>query len=162
MILIAHRGNIFGPIPERENNPEYIDEALHEGFFCEIDIRASSKSDYFFIGHDYGEYELPISWFEERKEKLFLHAKDLKTLSYFSSRDDSGTWHVFWHQEDAYTLTLSGIIWAYPGSAINSSCICVMPEKAEYRRKDLKQCFGICSDDVASHRDELKLREHSC
>ena len=32
MKLIAHRGNISGPKPSQENNPEYIDEALFAGF----------------------------------------------------------------------------------------------------------------------------------
>ena len=28
MILISHRGNINGPNPEMENNPEYIQKAI--------------------------------------------------------------------------------------------------------------------------------------
>ena len=34
MKLIAHRGNVSGPKPSQENNPEYIDEAL----FAEISV----------------------------------------------------------------------------------------------------------------------------
>ena len=36
--LYSHRGNLFGPIPERENKPDYIDEAISAGFNVEIDI----------------------------------------------------------------------------------------------------------------------------
>ena len=32
MHLIAHRGNISGPNPKRENTPEYIEEAIEKGF----------------------------------------------------------------------------------------------------------------------------------
>ena len=32
MILIAHRGNINGPNPERENTVSYIQEALDKGY----------------------------------------------------------------------------------------------------------------------------------
>ena len=37
MILISHRGNIDGKIVERENHPEYIDEAIALGYDVEID-----------------------------------------------------------------------------------------------------------------------------
>ena len=32
MQLISHRGNIFGPIPEKENHPNYIDCAINDGY----------------------------------------------------------------------------------------------------------------------------------
>ncbi len=32
MILISHRGNINRSIPERENDPKYINEALASGY----------------------------------------------------------------------------------------------------------------------------------
>ena len=38
MKLIAHRGNIDGPNPERENSPEYIEEALKAGYDVEVDV----------------------------------------------------------------------------------------------------------------------------
>ena len=31
MILISHRGNVYGPKPELENNPRYIQSALDAG-----------------------------------------------------------------------------------------------------------------------------------
>ncbi len=37
--IISHRGNLDGPIPERENSPDYIDQAIKWGFVVEIDIR---------------------------------------------------------------------------------------------------------------------------
>lgn len=37
-IWIAHRGNTRGPKPEKENQPEYILQAIHEGFDVEIDV----------------------------------------------------------------------------------------------------------------------------
>ena len=38
MKLISHRGNLNGRIPERENHPDYIDEAIEAGYDVEIDI----------------------------------------------------------------------------------------------------------------------------
>ena len=37
-IWIAHRGNTRGPNPEKENQPEYILQAINEGFDVEIDV----------------------------------------------------------------------------------------------------------------------------
>ena len=151
MIYIAHRGNTDGPKPELENSPEYIDKALSEGFYAEIDVRKGNMLGQFIMGHDYGEYKLPIEWFEERKGLLFIHAKDLATYTYFVGQKD---FNVFWHQDDDYTLTSAGQIWAYPGSTLNEKTICVMPETVLYSRVDLSRCFGICSDYVLNYRYE--------
>ncbi|MAG24418.1 hypothetical protein CMI47_02465 [Candidatus Pacearchaeota archaeon] len=152
MIFIAHRGNVRGPDPARENEPTYIDIALQAGFFAEVDVRVASTPDMFVLGHDIGEYDVDLSWFLERREKLFIHAKDLAAYTYFLS--DSKNWNVFWHQKDAYTLTSSGYIWAYPGSELNSKCICVMPETASYSNDQLAVCAGICSDFVGTFCDK--------
>ena len=104
------------------------------------------------MGHDYGEHKLSIEWFEERKGLLFIHAKDLATYTYFIRQKG---FNVFWHQEDDYTLTSAGQIWAYPGSALNEKTICVMPETVLYSIKDISRCLGICSDFVKNYRYEF-------
>ena len=38
MKLISHRGNLSGPIPESENNPSYITNAINKGFDVEVDF----------------------------------------------------------------------------------------------------------------------------
>jgi len=151
MIYIAHRGNTAGPKPELENSPSYIDKAISEGFYAEIDVRKGNMLDEFIMGHDHGEHKLSIEWLEERREHLYIHAKDLATYTYFLSRDG---WTVFWHQADDYTLTSSGYIWAYPGSSLNEKTICVMPENVLYSKQDLEKCAGICSDHVREYKQE--------
>ena len=32
MIIISHRGNIRGPVPDKENRPSYIDCAIGNGY----------------------------------------------------------------------------------------------------------------------------------
>jgi len=151
MMYIAHRGNTDGPRPELENSPDYIDKAISDGFYAEVDVRKSNMIGEFIMGHDYGEHNLPIEWFEERRGHLFIHAKDLETYTYFTSH---GKWNVFWHQNDDYTLTSAGYIWTYPGSMLNEKTICVMPETMVYSRQDLSRCLGICSDFVINYRME--------
>jgi glycerophosphoryl diester phosphodiesterase len=54
MKLIAHRGNINGPNPLRENSIDYIEEAISEGFDVEIDLRVEDNQCY--LGHDDPQY----------------------------------------------------------------------------------------------------------
>jgi hypothetical protein len=60
--------------------------------------------------------------------------------------------NCFFHDVDAYTLTLDGYIWAYPGMpAAGKKCIAVMPEYvSDVMKYDLSEYFGVCSDYVLS------------
>ena len=151
MILIAHRGNIDGPNPKMENNPQYIDKAIDSGYNVEIDVRGSFEGG-LFLGHDKGQYEVSPDWLFERSDYLWIHAKDIQALYAFTQQTRG--WNAFWHQKDAYTLTTGGFIWAYPGNILTPRSICVMPEASEikYAEQDLQVCAGICSDFVSNYK----------
>lgn len=55
MDILAHRGNLGGPAPERENRSETIEAALSEGFGIETDLRRAG-SGRFYIAHDPGAW----------------------------------------------------------------------------------------------------------
>ena len=38
MLLISHRGNIFGIDKEKENSPKQIEHAIKQGYDVEIDV----------------------------------------------------------------------------------------------------------------------------
>ena len=147
MILIAHRGNISGPSPEKENNPRYIDFAIEAGYNVEVDIRGSLDSE-LYLGHNMPQYKITPDWLFERAQYLWIHAKD--TMSLHSLITHSDMLNVFWHQHDDYTLTKNGYIWAYPGMKLSPGCICVLPE-LNTRKHDIKlfrefDISGICTD----------------
>jgi hypothetical protein len=142
MILIAHRGNLKGPDPERENNPEYIDEAIEAGYDVEVDIWYVGEE--FFLGHDKPQYRINYKWLLDRRLNLWVHCKNLLALSKLINSDI----HCFWHQEDDVTLTNEGVIWAYPGKQPIRHSIAVMPEIND---DDLSDCMGICSDYVVNY-----------
>ena len=50
MILISHRGNLNGKMPQNENHPDYIDEAIHAGYDVEVDVWMIDNE--LFLGHD--------------------------------------------------------------------------------------------------------------
>jgi hypothetical protein len=43
MIYISHRGNTTGPKPELENNPQYVEQAIADGFDVEVDLWANDS-----------------------------------------------------------------------------------------------------------------------
>ena len=148
MKLIAHRGNINGPNPLEENRPEYIDFAIQLCYNVEIDVRCEDHQ--FYLGHDESQYYVPMTWLVERKDKLWIHCKDLKSLDILSSSPVD--FHYFWHQEDDFTLTSKNYIWTYPGKNFTLKSIVVMPELSMQIENfsDLLQlqCCGICSNYV--------------
>ncbi len=156
MIFIAHRGNVFKKDSSRENSPEYIDEAIDMGFDAEIDIRiidGSIPPGDIFLGHDYPEHKVELDWLIKRKNNLWIHAKNIDSLSWFLNSPVS--WNVFWHQEDSYTITSRGYIWAYPGKRVTKNSIIVMPETCFYSNRDIENCAGICSDNVNYYRERF-------
>jgi hypothetical protein len=143
MILISHRGNITGQIPEMENHPDYIDNAIKLGFDVEIDIWMNDGILY--LGHDTYQYEISYNWLKERTDYLWIHCKNIEALSYFNILK---SFHYFWHEYDTVTLTSKGFIWAYVGKQPTKNSIAVMPE---LNNDDMTQCIGICSDFIKNY-----------
>ena len=141
MILISHRGNINGRIPELENTKNYIELAILNGFNVEIDIWWFKDS--FWLGHDEPKYTVNAKYLQ-RKE-LWCHAKNLEAINEMSKYPI----HYFWHQEDDITLTSQGYIWAYPGKQPIKNSIAVLPEI--YKDK-VDVCKGICSDKIELYK----------
>ena len=141
MYLISHRGNINGIQVDKENNPEYIYDAINKGFDVEIDVRY--ENDKFFLGHDFSQFEISKEFLLNKK--IWCHAKTNEALSALQEIKA----HFFWHEEDDYTITSKGYIWTYPGKKLLPKSICVLPEKASYKEIN---CLGICSDFIEKYK----------
>ena len=144
MILISHRGNTNGPNPKDENKPEYIDKTILAGFDVEIDLWLNNYN--FFLGHDLPQYKISIEWLKDRSEKLWIHCKNLESISFLTNKKFN--LNFFWHDVDKYTLTSKGFIWTYPSQHSEFNTICVLPEK--FGVKNFK-CDGICSDFILNY-----------
>jgi hypothetical protein len=148
MKLIAHRGNICGPNPLNENNPQYIDDAIKLCYDVEVDVWF--KNDKIYLGHDQPQYCVSMNWLYSKKNKLWIHCKNLKSLEFFINNTED--FNYFWHQEDYYTLTSKNYIWTYPGNSLVKKSIIVMPEWNISLENflDIKKydCYGVCSDYV--------------
>lgn len=148
-VLIAHRGNINGPNPEKENDPLYLEEALKLGYFVETDIWL--EDDEYYLGHDKPQYLISLEWLDQYRNKIFLHCKNVGALQALM-----WDFHCFSHDRDEAVLTSQKLIWLYPGvekkllKETLSECIIVMPEwnKDNDIEQFLPFCFGVCSDYV--------------
>ena len=147
MILISHRGNLNGPQPENENRPDYIEKALLN-YNVEIDIFFYKNE--LWLGHDNPQYKIKnLNWLENNK--LWCHAKNLEALDKMLKYPKI---HCFWHQNDDYTITSKGYIWAYPGKKLNKNAIYVLPEWCKKFDTTLKYC-GVCSDYMEKYRKKI-------
>jgi len=148
MNLIAHRGNINGPDPSKENHPHYIEQAIGQGFDVEVDVRYSPLDDKLYLGHDTCQYPVTWFWFGAYKNNLWIHCKNIEALYEFSS--GTSGFNYFWHQNDDYAFTSKGYFWVYPGRYLfYHKSICVCPEIA--CGGDWIKCYGVCSDFIETY-----------
>ena len=159
-LFIAHRGNIDGPKPDFENNPEYIKQALNRTFYVEIDVWVHGNK--ILLGHDEGVYPCDISLLEN--SRVICHAKNFSAVEMFNKNK---TIHWFWYENDCCTLTSMGLIWAYPNNLIEGSIL----NQPEFEQKwnieravakykdDMNSCsfIGVCSDYVQLLKEEKNV-----
>ena len=143
MKLIAHKGNINGPDPSKENTPEQIEWCIDNGYDVEIDIRYNPDNDKFYLGHDEHQHEVNWWWLAGKSAHLWIHCKDLTTLHEFTA--NTSGYNYFWHQGDDYTLTSQGQIWASSGKPYKNDTVIVVEDPEDIKEYD---CYGICSDYV--------------
>lgn len=143
-IWIAHRGNISGPNPSRENQPLYINEALDFG--CDVEIDVWLLNNIYYLGHDKPEYVVSREYL--LNSHFWIHCKNLAALDELALEPDV---NCFAHDKDEYILTSKSFIWVYPHKIkLTSNCIAVMPERV--KDWDLANCYGICTDYILSYQ----------
>ncbi len=134
--IIAHRGNTNGPNPSTENTLASIRSAIELGFDCEIDVWYIR--DEYYLGHDFPQTHVSVSFLTEFADRLWIHCKHLDALVQLKD-----TFNCFYHEKDIYTITSRGYIWGNINSPTHISVIQVMPEKGGTFSAD---CAGICTD----------------
>ena len=142
MILISHRGNIYGPNKKLENKISYLNEALILGFDVEVDVWSLKGSLY--LGHDQPQHKVNKEFLQNKK--VWCHAKNLDALTALKKIKS----HFFWHEKDQYTITSKGFIWTYPGKKFSKESIVVLPEI--FSKKKKFNCKGVCSDYIFNYR----------
>ena len=138
MKIISHRGNIRGPISQKENRPTYIDCAIGNGYDVEIDLRSIDGE--LWLGHDVPQYKVEHSWLQPRKEYLWIHCKDI------AAAKECWEYQSFCHTSDPYTYTSTGKIWLHDLSMkIDNNVIIPMIDDIDYAPMK-GQPYAICTD----------------
>lgn len=139
MHYISHRANLDGPNPERENHPDYISNALKQGFEAEIDVWYLHKK--YYLGHDQPTYDVKLKFLQNTQ--LWLHCKTIETLQ--KVKQEVQDTEYFFHDNDDCTLTSGGHLWVYPRNlTVNADSIAVMPEKVP--NWNVSRAGGVCTD----------------
>ena len=160
MLLIAHRGNINGPIPEKENKQSYLQAALDAGYNVECDVWLDLATDLIYLGHDEPQYLTSID-FLKHDSRILCHAKTIDTFEFligeglncfFHDVDEASmVWIPHWSNPGASAVK----VWLCPGKFLNkgsNNAIVVMPEQAT-TINGLKYIvnnphYAVCSDYV--------------
>jgi len=122
MIIISHRGNVNGPEPNRENSPDYIDEALEAGYQVEIDLHV--KDGKFYLGHDGPVHEVSKDWLYFRRDSIWIRAKNYEAAVHLVNELNFCRW--FAHERDRYCLTSCGYIWLHDRT-VKETTDCIVP-----------------------------------
>lgn len=160
MKIIAHRGNLDNSNPLRENSPEYIDQAIESGFDVEIDLRC--ENNYFYLGHDKSQYQVSMLWLYQRKDKLWIHCKDVKSMEVLSNSPVD--FHYFWHESDRYTITSKGFGLVLVGQFPFKNSVIVMPEKIDlysppYGDEYIKNSYAIITDKPILYKNKFGVKD---
>ena len=145
MKIISHRGNINGPVPEKENRPSYIDSAIQLGYDVEIDLRIIDGD--FWLGHDKPQYKIELTWMRLRKDNLWFHCKDINSALMLAELDRD--FKYFCHSSEPYVCTSHKYLWIHDlTGAINNKCIIPLLSKEDIINYKNNKPYAICTDFV--------------
>jgi len=134
--IISHRANLNGPCRQYENSPKRILEVLRQGFDVEADVWRTERG--WFLGHEFPRHSVSRSFLS--LPGLWCHAKNQKALVHMLRHKSI---HCFWHQNDDYTITSRGLIWAYPGKKFSPQTIVVCKG---HKKRNVNGAYGLCTD----------------
>ena len=139
MKIISHRGNIRGPLPDKENRPSYIDCAIGNGYDVEIDVRLIDGE--LWLGHDKPQYKIDHNWLDKRRNYLWLHCKNIEAAI------ECWAYHSFCHTKDPFTYTTTGKIWLHDLSLnIDDNIIIPLISLDDINQKINGSPYAICTD----------------
>ena len=143
MIIISHRGNLDSICPEFENRPDYIDTAL-KYYDVEIDLRVINNELY--LGHDNPDYKIDINWLLERKNKLWIHCKNIEACLFLQKYKNELKY--FWHTCDQISIISNHWLWChkFDESLPYSSCILPLLSLDDIKNYQFSLPEAVCTD----------------
>ena len=157
--FIAHRGNINGINTLKENSPDYVNEALSQGYDVLVDVWFVKSKWY--LGNNYPQYNIKLDFL--RNKKIWCHAKNIDALEEMLKyncyyEEIIGEYakpgiHCFWHQVDSYAITSRGFIMTYLHNKSIDNAICILLDDDIEINTNLKNFKGVCSNYIEKYND---------
>lgn len=148
MKIISHRGNIRGPVPDKENRPSYIDCAIGNGYDVEIDVRSIDGE--LWLGHDEPQYKVDHNWLNNRRQYLWMHCKNLEAAK------ECWMYHSFCHSDDPFTYTSTGKIWLHDIALdITNETIIPLISISDITKSIKGIPFAVCTDYPSHFKEKL-------
>lgn len=109
------------------------------GYDVELDLWCVDGA--FYLGHDEPKFEVTLDWIVSRKERAWVHCKNLRAVDQIFGSDIN--W--FSHQDDDFAITSEGYLWCYPGKVMRSAPFVLLDfgSRAPQIRKNV---VGVCAD----------------
>ena len=145
--LISHRGNVSGRDVNRENSPDYIMEAINQGYHVEIDVWYVFPNGYM-LGHD--DPVFPVTEAFLTHENLWIHAKTPDTLLRLLPNPKI---KCFYHDTADCTIISNGKVWGFPRFSPNKNTIFYLSNPMEIHAPMYTKLYGICCDKVSFFRE---------
>ncbi len=145
MIIISHRGNLYGPAPTTENSPTQIQLVLskYPTFYVEIDVWYSCDQTWW-LGHDKPTYKIDFKFLKQ--PRLLIHVKNIPALIEIDQHKEL---HYFFHSMDAATITSAGYIW-FNKNVLSTGGIAVInmdvPTIQMVGKHVEQKIMGVCTD----------------
>jgi hypothetical protein len=137
-ILIAHRGNVREVNHARENQFDYLIEAIELGFDVEVDVWKTTSSWCF--GHDDANISVTLGQIQKIAPHSWFHAKNKGALIELGAMG----YNTFMHADEPFAITSKGYKWSHKGM-VNPYGIVVMPD-LDTEQYLIKNCAGVCHD----------------
>lgn len=146
MRVIAHRGNLTGPDPEKENTWAAVRKCARLDIDAEIDFWV--KDNRLCMGHDENNLEqVSLYQFRELKINIYAHCKNLDALQ-FLGQNTPGNMIPFSHDVDDFVALRNGEIWAHPNylKNIKDKTMVIAMTWGEPVKEELLGFAGVCTD----------------
>ena len=142
--IISHRGNLNGVNKLLENNPDYIDKAIKEGYLVEIDLRIIDSE--YWLGHDLPQFKVEQKWLKQRSDKLLIHCKNIEAAIKLPD-----CFHTFCHNNDDFCFTNKSFIWVHNLKLkLNNNCLIPLMTVDDIKAHVGKcnSVYGVCTDNA--------------
>jgi hypothetical protein len=142
--LIAHRGNLNGPIPERENHPDYLVEALNCGVEVEVDVWVTDGKIFF------GEHEVGETFVYLISKDAWFNCKNPEAVEYFKTRNDGENYKYFYETDGGKIVSSTGHEWVEAPLDLEEeqSSEVIVLDLSEGHDYKYGEVFAVCTDFV--------------